>query len=68
MRAAAPLILIWIGLHAAVLMGLLAIKFLGLKLVMLTMLVLGTVWYLTRQPARLLPARIAVNPSSARGR
>jgi len=36
--------------------------------VMLTMLVLGTVWYLTRQPARLRPARIAVNPSRAPGR
>ena len=54
MRASiAPLVLIWIGLHAAVLMLLLTAKFLGLKLVMVTMLLLGALWLLARQPARL---------------
>ena len=50
--AAAPLVLIWIGLHAAVLMGFLALKFLGLKLVMVTMLLVGTLWFVARKTAR----------------
>ena len=56
--AVVPLVLIWIGLHAAVLMLLLAAKFLGAKLILLTALVIATLWCLRRQPARcLLPLR-----------
>ena len=55
--AVVPLVLIWIGLHAAVLMLLLAAKFLGAKLILLTALVIATFWFPRRQPARLLPLR-----------
>ena len=56
-RAVAPLVLIWIGLHAAALMLLLMAKVLGAKLVVLAALVMGTFWFLSRRPARLAPAR-----------
>ena len=55
--AVAPLVLMWIGLHAAVLMLLLAAKFMGAKLLLLAALVIGTFWVLSRQPARLALAR-----------
>ena len=57
--AVAPLVLIWIGLHALALMLLLAAKFLGAKLVMTVMLVLGTVWVFGGRQARLVYRRAA---------
>ncbi|HWF63312.1 MAG TPA: hypothetical protein VN685_01730 [Rhizomicrobium sp.] len=51
--AVLPLIVIWLALHAALLAILLGFKFFGAKLVLLTMLAAGAVWFLLRQPRRL---------------
>jgi hypothetical protein len=58
MRAALlPFALIWLAVHAALLALLLGAKFLGVKLAVLSLLLLGGLWFLARQPLRLMPPR-----------
>jgi hypothetical protein len=52
-----PFALIWLAVHAALLALLLGVKFLGVKLAVLSLVLLGAVWFLARQPLRLMPPR-----------
>jgi hypothetical protein len=52
-----PLAMVWLALHAGLLVLLLGVKFVGAKLVLIGLLLLGTLWFLARQPLRLIPVR-----------
>ena len=52
-----PLVMVWLALHAGLLVLLLGVKFIGAKLVLLGLLLTAALWFLARQPLRLLPVR-----------
>ena len=52
-----PLAMVWLALHAGLLVLLLGVKFLGVKLAVLGLLLLGAAWFVLRQPLRLMPLR-----------